>query len=633
VIPNAAAKIPGACSYLPGSLRAMQQGRFAALPSVARQEGADAIGYLLWEKIATEAESQKKNPAQAALNVTAAALPEKAADAKIENDGTTDSSKSTEGGQTAATVCATFFEAMSTRKMSECSSGKVANINDEVGCSLGLLARDAVMDDREGAKSDAKRLALALAMRLVDAWPAYVTGLAATKVELAQIEVGRIVSTRTEKLTIEGLVTALSERLAALAGAPDVAKLAADLDKTKSRQLELTKAIAATTELLEGRKALKGKTSEIDTEIVKLEADLAQYKSDAQATANKLEAIFTLSKDPEKGVKELREFLEVVVKQLASAPDDPGFTDDVLGSIRAAAKTCDGKKDHVCTMIRDLVNETSKPEAVAFIGLLRAVSRRDYGLAVGIGIDATLRPVCTWLNPCTDANERKKRLRDAFKEEPSNDRYSGELAREFVSHVTVMLVDAKVGTQAVDSTDVVVGLADELMETSGDAAGIRRRIYEPKSVFVPTLAMRYGWIPGHYDAGGVSATHLFFSVEEVNLHGRLLYYENFYLGLHASFIDLLAPFAEMANRPKNFAGDAKYAVASALFTPRLDVVVAVPSLSRNLLVGAGVGLHMFRLAPKENGTFEYCFLNGSCVDGENGLANFGEVSLSVKLIY
>jgi hypothetical protein len=176
-VPNAATQIPITCDYFPATVAALQSKRFAGLPAVIRKEVADAVGFLILHEVDSTIALPASFPMLKAAVAKAAPQPE-------------DLTK------TPTNACGTLGDAhfggvvsVATAQMKACAP-KQTTLARELGCSLGLLARDAADGDKALLSGDFQRFVAALAMRtlpsvgtasdaqIVNAAFAFATGLA-----------------------------------------------------------------------------------------------------------------------------------------------------------------------------------------------------------------------------------------------------------------------------------------------------------------------------------------------------------------------------------------------------------------------------------------------------------------------
>jgi hypothetical protein len=89
--------------------------------------------------------------------------------------------------------------------------------------------------------------------------------------------------------------------------------------------------------------------------------------------------------------------------------------------------------------------------------------------------------------------------------------------------------------------------------------------------------------------------------------------QDFYFGIHFSFLDPLGPVVEGATSDISLRNSANQATVlwMSFLVPRLDFEVGLPSISKNLTVGAGTALRFFR-AEGVPGNAIYCAFGANC---------------------
>jgi hypothetical protein len=220
VIPNAAARVPGLCAYFPASMGAIQSQRYTGLDSVFRKELSDFLGYEVYEDVVQTAAGSNGS---ATAGIAAAAAPDTAtvaaatalksaetlqrqkiaaarpgvsddeysevrrivsrniqrhqraqgaigvrADA-ASGSGSNVGPGSGSGSQPITTSCdgsgsATFDgqTSIATLQMNTCEQTQTGA--EEVGCSAGIVVRDAFDGDTSALADDLKRFATAVGL-------------------------------------------------------------------------------------------------------------------------------------------------------------------------------------------------------------------------------------------------------------------------------------------------------------------------------------------------------------------------------------------------------------------------------------------------------------------------------------
>ena len=174
-----------------------------------------------------------------------------------------------------------------------------------------------------------------------------------------------------------------------------------------------------------------------------------------------------------------------------------------------------------------------------------------------------------------------------------------------------------------------------LIEQEG-GAGVRRSLTKHAAgLWVPEFALREAWRPGHIGPSG-GETLAYPSIDL--LRGRLPIptigsHHQFYLNVHGSLLDPLGPFVEVSTRDASLHGASASPSVFGLgfIVPRVDVEFGVPELSKNLVIGLGGALRLFR-AEGVPGAAHYCtVLDGTCA-GSTIDSNNVELSAFVKYV-
>jgi hypothetical protein len=531
VIPNLVQKAPQVCYWVPGSLALVQQNRFTALPSQARQEGADAIGYLTENAVLALSKGQR-------IDITAL-------EAWI-NDPT---SAPVPSGQLLPCdlpkppnpVCNGVTVSAATLAMKSCAATQSGDL--EAACALGLLVRDSIAGDSQSVSNDAQRLAAALVV-----------------------------------------------------GAAKAAHVTLDDDQAK--------------------------------QVTVVVLDFLSGKKDLEATLTSPALVNPGTGQPLVDKATLEPILRALAPLHVNGITAGAFIAAAGGTVALCGSSL-GANVGPCKVIGALAGGGTTDKVQALEALGQAFFKKDYGLAVGVATDLALGTKCTWANPCEDAVDFKKRLGTGSRLD--------ELTKEFLSKTATFVVDAELSTsQASDAGQGMVDAAETLLsETDTDTGGLHRRPIG-WGLVLPTVGLRYGYSPGHLNTAGQSTMRAFPTIDVASLHFPFHYSANWYLGMHVSAFDVLAPLAEAADRPASslVSGDEVTVWWYGLIAPRADVVVGFPFLSNRLVVGAGIGAHPYRLVALPATRYTYCLFGSTCPDNGDKFVDFGflEFSLSAKLV-
>lgn len=157
----------------------------------------------------------------------------------------------------------------------------------------------------------------------------------------------------------------------------------------------------------------------------------------------------------------------------------------------------------------------------------------------------------------------------------------------FADAIVIYAVQAHArGTPTTEARADLRSAAVELVRQLGTEGGIDRAW--GWNVLFPALSLRYDWSPG-FVTGSPGSGRAVASATWLTVRVPVVYRPVAYSALSLSLVDLLAPLAELAMRSGT---NAQYAdtqkVWLDLLSPHVDVEVGMPSLSKHLLLGAGL---------------------------------------------
>jgi hypothetical protein len=164
-----------------------------------------------------------------------------------------------------------------------------------------------------------------------------------------------------------------------------------------------------------------------------------------------------------------------------------------------------------------------------------------------------------------------------------------QVYERFADSVVVYVSDiGSNGTPSQAASQAFQSAGEDLVTQVANSGGIDRRQFGGGwALFIPDLSLRYSWSPSYVNNSDGTGRVLA-SVTTLNLRARLYRTDYFYSALKFSFVDWIAPLAEIATRKSTnvYYGNQAALVAN-LFNPRVDVEVGLPALSKHLLVGGG----------------------------------------------
>jgi hypothetical protein len=164
-----------------------------------------------------------------------------------------------------------------------------------------------------------------------------------------------------------------------------------------------------------------------------------------------------------------------------------------------------------------------------------------------------------------------------------------QVYERFADSVVVYVSDiGSDGTPSQAASQAFQSAGEDLITQVANGGGIDRRQFSGGwALFVPDLSLRYSWSPSYVNNSDGTGRVLA-SVTSLNLRAPLYRTDYFYSALKFSFVDWIAPLAEIATRKStNVYYGNQAALVADLFNPRIDVEVAIPALSKHLLVGGG----------------------------------------------
>jgi hypothetical protein len=227
------------------------------------------------------------------------------------------------------------------------------------------------------------------------------------------------------------------------------------------------------------------------------------------------------------------------------------------------------------------------------------------------------------------------------------------LVRAFLRATTIYTIDALTTGYSDDVSANFRAAAVDLIEDSG-GAGIRRKTFSTKSGqypgwYFPNFSLRGALRPGfarRTDPGTNSSNFsTYASVDWPNLRYKIYPGKRatnpLWVGGNFSFIDAIGPLYEAAVRNPTLGRQrtrAGQAFGLGFIVPRVEFEFGVPELTRNLVVGAGATVRLYRAVeqPITTATLptvaNYCFaLESHCPGGTFNANNF-EASLFVKYV-
>jgi hypothetical protein len=195
--------------------------------------------------------------------------------------------------------------------------------------------------------------------------------------------------------------------------------------------------------------------------------------------------------------------------------------------------------------------------------------------------------------------------------------------------------------------DAAVDMLYELDESPH--TGVQRPTGSVGWFIAPTAALRASWNGGYIDEGSSSHSRYSASLNWPRLLLHLRRRESSYLGLQITFVDVLAPFSELALRSADVSNAANPdRLWWNVLRPGVDIVFGVPSLSDHVVLGLGGSIRIARVFadnvahPDSSTTYTYRSIL-DCAEGQRcdggrfllpaNLGQFVEANLSAQYAF
>ncbi|WP_437281087.1 hypothetical protein WME90_11165 [Sorangium sp. So ce375] len=228
----------------------------------------------------------------------------------------------------------------------------------------------------------------------------------------------------------------------------------------------------------------------------------------------------------------------------------------------------------------------------SLIGQICAQIERQSSALTKIGdLQADLWPAIRLASQGEYGEAASRAIRTFFSSRLGGDGDQVEIYRRFAESVIVYVlatVDDRVPSDADRAAFREASV--EVLRELGTGGGMDR--WWGHASYRPDLALRVSWSPSYID-GKAGSPRIVPSANIVSLRGVLRYTDAYYLALQPSLIDPLAPLSELALRRSEAVEyeDSGRVLLNAV-TPRLDVMIGVPALSKHLVVSGGASLRL-----------------------------------------
>ncbi|WP_441287800.1 hypothetical protein ACSRUE_37715 [Sorangium sp. KYC3313] len=242
------------------------------------------------------------------------------------------------------------------------------------------------------------------------------------------------------------------------------------------------------------------------------------------------------------------------------------------------------------------------------IGQVCAQIERQSSALTKIGdLQADLWPAIRLAGQGEYGEAASRAIRTFFSSRPGGEGDQVEIYRRFAESVIVYVLATVDDKNPSDADRAAFREASvEVLRELGTGGGMDRPWGH--AFYRPDMGLRVSWSPSYIDGEGGSP-RIVPSANTVNLRGVVRYTDAYYLALQPSFIDLLAPLSELALRRSEAVEyeDSGRVLLNAV-TPRIEVMVGVPALSKHLVVSGGASLRL--AAPFKKKDQEGC--DGAC---------------------
>ncbi|WP_437801038.1 hypothetical protein [Sorangium sp. So ce693] len=242
------------------------------------------------------------------------------------------------------------------------------------------------------------------------------------------------------------------------------------------------------------------------------------------------------------------------------------------------------------------------------IGQICAQIERQSSALTKIGdLQADLWPAIRLASQGEYGEAASRAIRTFFSSRPGGEGDQVEIYRRFAEALIVYVLATANDKVPSDADRAAFREASvEVLRELGTGGGMDRPWGH--AFYRPDMGLRVSWSPSYIDAEGGSP-RIVPSANTINLRGVVRSTDAYYLALQPSFIDLLAPLSELALRRSEAVEyeDSGRVLLNAV-TPRIEVMVGVPALSKHLVVSGGASLRL--AAPFKKKDQEGC--DGTC---------------------
>lgn len=165
-----------------------------------------------------------------------------------------------------------------------------------------------------------------------------------------------------------------------------------------------------------------------------------------------------------------------------------------------------------------------------------------------------------------------------------------KLYRRFAESVVAYVLEADESQPRAETTrQAFRAAATDVIRELGQGGGLDRSGLSPKTIFLPDLALRFSWSSAYVNQDGAGYRTLA-SADMLKARRTVTRTDVMYFAVQGSAVDPIAPLNELALRKSDAIFTDTSLLAWNLITPRLDLLVGVPALSKHLVASAGISL-------------------------------------------
>jgi hypothetical protein len=583
-IPNAASHIPVACEFLPSTIYTLKSKRYAAIPVVLRKEVADAVGFIVLRQVdpsLTPSAANATTPATMSFHTLRG--PQDALKITVTDDplGIATSDKDNEVAVSSGAL--KILDTAITRRRSPLTMSTKSPAKSGVAPSpTPLCTFDATLESKAtkilkycvATQTTARReLGCATGLLIRDAVQGENSALPG--------DARRLLAALVFELRLQKQPANTNSGTATIGG----------------EATRLVEALTAFVLALAKGEAPDAVAADTCTAAQFSGPDLDACKKDVSSALKFIETAQLNVASLEQGLR--------VANSVASSlcPPDSSSASDGTSSVVSGSEL-----KEVCSIVRDVTS--------GGVAIIDDVEKHNYGEAAGAVVDTVENIQCDDIKAagCKDIDKK---------------------VYAFLKALAIYSIDSATSSGPTATVDGAFRTAAIELIEAASGPGVRRSLVRKGEwAWVPELSLRESYMPGHIGTGSGQAVQ-YPSVEFIRGHLSLLPASSpFYFSLHGSLGDAIGPFVEAATKVSGLQTPASV-FALGFFVPRGEIEFGLPDLTRNVVIGAGVALRLFRAEQLSTGAYAYCIVtdNNCSSSGNNGFNqdNF-EFSVFVRYV-